>query len=94
MQPYKIFTFAFLLILLIAYSTFVLSNHEFNGSELKGNKSEEYKLEEDKLEERIGNVALNLFVLFRLLILFILLTCILHFSVCLLLESSPPVPVL
>ncbi|CAG8458807.1 819_t:CDS:2 [Gigaspora rosea] len=45
MQPYKIFI-VFLLVLLIAYSTIVLSNYEFNGSELKGNKPEEYKLEE------------------------------------------------
>ncbi|RIB21421.1 hypothetical protein C2G38_2078379 [Gigaspora rosea] len=45
MQPYKIFI-VFLLVLLIAYSTIVLSNYEFNGSELKGNKPEEYKLAE------------------------------------------------
>ncbi|CAG8849477.1 5626_t:CDS:1, partial [Gigaspora margarita] len=58
MQPYKIFI-VFLLVLLIAYSTIVLSNYGFNGSELKGNKPEEYKL-----EERYSNVALNLFALF------------------------------
>ncbi|RIB21417.1 hypothetical protein C2G38_2034410 [Gigaspora rosea] len=49
MQPYKIFI-VFLLVLLIAYSTIVLSNYEFNGSELKGNKPEE-----DKLAERFRN---------------------------------------
>ncbi|RIB00141.1 hypothetical protein C2G38_2235463 [Gigaspora rosea] len=59
MQPYKIFI-VFLLVLLIAYSTIVLSNYEFNRSELKGNKPEEYKL-----EERLSNVALNLSDLFR-----------------------------